>query len=79
MGALSDLSNIEVEVTDPDGQSVPALLKKCPCGGREWFLYLILVGGVAHPHVQCVECDQSYCDGTCCGGEAAAATMEATS
>jgi ribosomal protein S27AE len=66
---MSQLFNREISVEDLTGRPTPALLQVCECGGETWVIYAIQIGGGSHPHVQCVKCGTSYCDGTC--GDAA--------
>jgi hypothetical protein len=79
---VGELIDKAVTVTDQDGRSVTAQLKTCSdCGGREWFFYMIPVGPEAklHGHMQCVECDATYCDQACQANAASSRSLEATS
>lgn len=54
----------EITVTAREGE--PGLEKKalqlvCPCGG-ECFIIFTIDG---HQHAQCVECQETQCDGAC--------------
>ena len=48
------------------GEVVKAKLFECDqCGASEFLIYD--VGG--HPHLQCVKCDTTFCQGDCAGAE----------
>lgn len=53
----------DVEVSSRvDGEKVPAKLCTCPnCQGEEWIVYLVR----DHPHLQCVACGETFCQGDC--------------
>lgn len=46
-----------------EGQQAEALLAVCRCGCDRFCAYLIQPGG--HLHFQCLDCGESYCDGSC--------------
>jgi hypothetical protein len=43
------------------GDEALAKVLTCECGGVQFFVYL--VGN--HPHFQCAECDETFCEGGC--------------
>lgn len=50
------------EVTNNLGETKRALFVICErCGGDRFMIYSI----EGHEHLQCVECNLGYCDGTC--------------
>jgi hypothetical protein len=54
---------IPVTVTDQDGHTVPAQQMRCPdCDGQGFLIFLI---DEKHYHLQCLDCDTSFCDGSC--------------
>lgn len=58
-----------VTVTAQDGTGDAAdadilLCGKCDSDGP-FYVYLVLVHGGKHQHLQCSVCQQSYCDGGC--------------
>lgn len=52
-----------VTVSDRDGHIVPADLIVCPECEGERFIVFVLLG--QHLHFQCLDCECSFCDGTC--------------
>lgn len=62
---MSKLFTEEITVHDVTGRPTTALLQVCECGGKTWLIYALQIAGSSHPHVQCVDCGASYCDGTC--------------
>jgi hypothetical protein len=62
---MSALHMEEIVVHAMDGTPTQAKLQVCECGGREWLVYAIEVAGKERPHMQCVACGASYCDGAC--------------
>lgn len=48
-------------VSRSDGEIMAASLVACGCG-NELFIIFTVNG---HQHVQCIECETSYCDGAC--------------
>jgi hypothetical protein len=50
-------------VTDKDGRTVEARVLICPnCDNDSFNIFFI---GEDHQHLQCIECLQSFCDGSC--------------
>lgn len=52
-----------VTVTDMHGRDVPAVQILCPhCSHGEFVIFVI---GERHQHLQCLQCSESFCDGSC--------------
>lgn len=51
-----------ITVTDGKGGKKPALLVTCPECGEDLFNILVIDG---HNHLQCSECNTSFCQGGC--------------
>lgn len=52
------------EVTSLSGTKELARVYVCErCGGDTFHIFVVMPG--RHQHVQCADCDVSYCDGTC--------------
>lgn len=57
------MDSIPVRVLNKTGASDSADLIICPhCYAQNFFIYKLKNG---HQHIQCANCDTSYCDGTC--------------
>lgn len=54
-----------VTVHDAAGQAVAADLLICAKCGNDTFVIYAVRG--THSHLQCLECDEVYCDGSCGG------------
>lgn len=55
---------IELE-SKVDGMKVTAQLTVCPeCNETE---FLVIIIGKDHVHLQCVHCDEMFCDNSCFG------------
>lgn len=52
-----------VVISRVDGGTVRAEVIICPKCKSDTFHVYVLEGG--HNHLQCTECDESYCDGKC--------------
>lgn len=49
-----------------DGEVEPAKLFECDqCGKAEFIVYMIK----GHPHLQCTNCDTTFCQGDCSGAD----------
>ena len=47
------------------GQPGPAKMLECDmCDGREFLVYIVL----DHPHLQCLKCGTTHCQGEKCSG-----------
>lgn len=52
-----------VTVTDMHGNDVPATLLLCSeCSNGTFAIFVI---GESHQHLQCLQCEESFCDGSC--------------
>jgi formate dehydrogenase maturation protein FdhE len=56
----------DVVLHSETGRSYPAKQLLCPiCGGSVFELFALIVDGeTGHNHIQCAECDTSFCQGT---------------
>lgn len=53
----------QTTVTDIDGNTIPATQVMCPNGCDVSAFLIFFIG--PHQHLQCVQCDESFCDGSC--------------
>jgi len=61
----NQMNTKDVSVTDIGGRTVPALLIVCPkCSNSTFQIFAI----GKHQHLQCTQCDESFCDGSCSKG-----------
>jgi hypothetical protein len=61
-----------ITVTSPvTGKPTPAIVLRCEeCEGEE-FLFFYLHGDATLLHLQCTNCEITYCQGHVCGGDTA--------
>lgn len=65
----SDAKVVEIEVQARDGSQdkVKARMIVCACGSSRFRVYFTdgPDGKAAHTHLQCVDCDETLCQGGC--------------
>lgn len=59
---------VKLESKKFPGLATKARLVQCDCGSEAFnVLLLFSKAGTMHPHLQCVDCETTYCSGGCPG------------
>ncbi len=48
------------------GQDFLAQVAECSCSASSDTFFVYWIGGLNHPHIQCTQCEQSYCLNSSC-------------
>jgi hypothetical protein len=59
-----------IAINPVTGERLPARQLVCPCGSEEFVVFLIGEDDLTHPHLQCIVCEETFCDkGEACMSE----------